>query len=55
MQRSVMLNNEFLQRKSTAAGIVDVNQKISQVLESRYKNDQEVLNTFVHNATMREK
>jgi hypothetical protein len=29
MQRSVMLNNDFLEKKATAAGVVDAGEKIT--------------------------
>ena len=48
MQRSTINNQDFLKRKSDAAGVADVNLKLANVIESRAKQDQDVLNSFVH-------
>ena len=55
MQRSVQNNQEFLKRKSDAAGVGDVTLKLAQVIENRAKQDQDTLNLFVHTVTQRER
>lgn len=55
MQKSVNNNQEFLKRKSDAAGVGDVTMKLAQVNENRAKQDADVLNSFVHTVNQREK